>query len=290
MSLVKPIALMRMPSDLAGVTNGSVPVALLSPCGVISGYKPFPEFAMHHLASRAMLAMMDAARIAGFTDVRATGAGRTFQQQVSIFDGANYQTGRYLPENAWKNYPLSKWALPIDIRSWPGHGRWKRIAGTAMAAVPGTSNHGWWLAIDFSEEYDGNPFTVEGITTAFTKWLIANAMRFGYSAEAQSEDWHWRYVAGDNVPAEVLAYEARNQSHTPNEGEEEMKPQFVAVTGLPGQYLWIPGMRIIPFPDIEQRDIILKQLGMWDDAKGEPKPGITISNEMYNRINAAVPA
>lgn len=203
MSLHKPIAPLVMPSDLAVETNGAIPAALLSPCGVRSGYSPFAELKMHHLAARAMRAMMAAAIKDGHDDVRATGTGRTYQQQVTIFDGVTYpKTGRYLPEGTED----IKWATPSDVRSWDGQ-RWRRKSGTAMAAIPGTSNHGWWLAIDFSEEYDGNPFTLEGITEEFTRWLIANAARFGFSAEAQSEDWHWRYIAGDNIPQAVLDYE-----------------------------------------------------------------------------------
>lgn len=216
MSLVKPIAPMVMPSDLANVTNGAVPMSLITPCGVKSGYAPFAESAMHHLASRAMKAMMAALN----ADLPAhnmtnTGTGRSYAQQVQLFDGTDPATwssnnGRYVPQSQWAHYDAQgrSWALPVDVRSWNGT-LWKRRAGTAMAAVPGTSNHGWWLAIDFSEDANGNPLT--GITTQVTQWLIVHAMTYGFSAEAQSEDWHWRYVAGDNLPVAVLLFEA----HTP---------------------------------------------------------------------------
>lgn len=53
--------------------------------------------------------------------------------------------------------------------------------------------------------FDRNPFIIqvkyltddEGITENFTRWLIANAATYGFSAEDQDDDWHWRYVAGD---------------------------------------------------------------------------------------------
>jgi LAS superfamily LD-carboxypeptidase LdcB len=67
-----------------------------------------------------------------------------------------------------------------------------------MAAAPGTSNHGWGLAVDFAEELDGDT-QPESVSAKFVKWLIRNAATYGFSAEVQSEPWHWRYVAGDKL-------------------------------------------------------------------------------------------
>lgn len=205
MSTIKPVETMHMPTDLADQTNGSVSPALLSPCGIISGYAPHLEFNMHHLAARAMKAMLADAYKAGVVSapVWATGVGRTYNQQVEAFDGQHYPTGRYLPQSMWGGFVNNQWALPTDIRPWEHH-YWKRMQGTAMAAIPGTSNHGWYLAVDFWN-----------ITQIFLLWLVKNAGRFGFSAEAQSEDWHWRYHAGDAVPQAVLDFEGTNQ-------EEEM--------------------------------------------------------------------
>lgn len=61
-------------------------------------------------------------------------------------------------------------------------------AGThpAPVAAPGTSNHGWGLAVDFI------------ITAQNHAWLVANASRFGYSdpfgnSYNATENWHWEY-------------------------------------------------------------------------------------------------
>lgn len=227
MSLVKPISPLVLPSDLVGVPNGSLPLSLLTPCGVNSGYPPFGVLPMHHLASRAMKAMLASivATLPGH-DIRGTSALRSYASQVVAFDGTNPASrtstnGRYIPQEGWAAYVSSGGKfVETDVKSWQGKS-WKRRAGTAMAAVPGTSNHGLGLAIDFSEEYDGNPLTAEGITVELTKWLIANAVRFGYSAEAQSEDWHWRYFTGDNLPQAVLEYES---GHTPPPSYDEDMP------------------------------------------------------------------
>jgi LAS superfamily LD-carboxypeptidase LdcB len=74
-----------------------------------------------------------------------------------------------------------------------------------MAAVPGTSNHGWGLAIDLAEKVNGKAVS---ISPRSVKWLIKHAAQYGFCAEAQSEPWHWRYFTGDKIPAAVLAFEA----------------------------------------------------------------------------------
>ena len=63
-----------------------------------------------------------------------------------------------------------------------------------LAAVPGTSNHGWGLAVDLCggiEHYDTAPYT----------WMKANAGRFGFlhpdwaePGNGREEPWHWEYA------------------------------------------------------------------------------------------------
>jgi cell wall-associated NlpC family hydrolase len=64
----------------------------------------------------------------------------------------------------------------------------------ALAAVPGTSNHGWGLAVDLCggiDHYD----------TAQYNWMKANAGRFGFlhpdwaePGNGREEPWHWEYA------------------------------------------------------------------------------------------------
>lgn len=49
------------------------------------------------------------------------------------------------------------------------------------AAVPGTSEHGWGLAVDVD------------VAPAGLAWLKANGARFGYVMPATREPWHWEY-------------------------------------------------------------------------------------------------
>lgn len=74
-----------------------------------------------------------------------------------------------------------------------------RAEKPTLAAVPGTSNHGWALAVDLCEPGRGGM----GFTTATYLWLEANAGGFGFTHPAwaepgrgQEEPWHWEYTRG----------------------------------------------------------------------------------------------
>ncbi|PRY50473.1 septal ring factor EnvC (AmiA/AmiB activator) [Geodermatophilus tzadiensis] len=66
----------------------------------------------------------------------------------------------------------------------------------ALAAVPGTSNHGWGLAVDLCGG-------IERFGTPQYAWMAANAGRFGWLHPAwadpgngREEPWHWEYAGG----------------------------------------------------------------------------------------------
>lgn len=70
-------------------------------------------------------------------------------------------------------------------------------AGTGnVAAVPGTSNHGWGRAVDITG-YESND--------AVWNWLLAHAGDYGYSwatGQASGERWHWESL---NTPGTTTA-------------------------------------------------------------------------------------
>lgn len=184
-----PISKLTMPSCLFKQENGKIDQSLLIPCGVGS-------FKMVEPAARAMRAMVAAVSKLGI-QVRTTGTYRTYAQQEALFR-SRYQLEPILGR------PTKKW-----------RGRtWYQKPRTAMAAVPGTSNHGLGLAIDFAEERNGDR-AVESVSDRFVRWLVNNAANYGFSAELQSEPWHWRYVAGDQIPLAVLEFESRQQDNPP---------------------------------------------------------------------------
>jgi hypothetical protein len=54
--------------------------------------------------------------------------------------------------------------------------------GGNLAAEPGTSNHGWAVAVDFT-----------GMGPDEITWLRRNARRYGYVNDVPSEIWHYTY-------------------------------------------------------------------------------------------------
>ena len=104
------------------------------------------------------------------TNIPIGGANRSFEVQNAIFD--------------WPFYERTK------------KGRKKGTNGGVAAAKPGTSQHGWGLAIDCSGLGDkGSPKF---------DWMDANAPKYGWvnpgwakKGGAGHEPWHWEYVGKD---------------------------------------------------------------------------------------------
>lgn len=207
-----PVRTVSLPAALRGQANGKLPASILVPT---AGQGPSaPTVLLVGPAARAWRALTAAARSAGHV-LRISGpasAYRTYAEQERIF------------RERFSRFPVS-----LTRRSWLGRWWWLK-RGYALAAVPGTSNHGWALAVDTGEERDGDSGT-ENIDAATLSWLLANEQRFGFSHEVQSEPWHLRYFAGDSIPAAVLAYErglAPPAPPKPPTGDDEMA---VAVKG-----------------------------------------------------------
>lgn len=74
--------------------------------------------------------------------------------------------------------------------------------GPRWAAFPGTSNHGWALAVDLNGTRTG------GAYSAFYRWMEANGPRHGWKQPAWArttnpgpfEPWHWEYWGGATAP------------------------------------------------------------------------------------------
>lgn len=157
-----PVRPLVMPSTLNGQTNGRLDPSVLSNLGGLL---------MEHTAATAFVAMMKAAAMSGVW-LRPEYGYRDYATQEQLFRDRYTTTpmpGR--PSSQWQGQTW--WLLP----------------GQALAAVPGTSNHGWGLAVDLSTA--GDFYAVQ------LPWLVANAPLWGFSAEVQSEPWHWRYFPGD---------------------------------------------------------------------------------------------
>lgn len=179
-AFVLPVQKVVKPSCLKGQENGKLSAGILKKCDVGSALMAEP-------AARAMRAMVAAMRSSLGLDYTHVGGYRTYKGQEDLFKSRYTKT------------PLAG----RPTKKWNGE-TWYQKPGTAMAAVPGTSNHGLGLAIDLAEKVNGEAVS---ISARSVKWLIKHAAQYGFSAEEQSEPWHWRYFAGDKIPDAVLAFE-----------------------------------------------------------------------------------
>lgn len=196
-------------SVLTGQENGALDL------GILVTLKPLPgvggsDVRLIPPAARGFAALRDTAYALGHK-LKPTSAGdsyRSYAQQKSTF------LDRYVRKN-----------LPgRPSKTWNGE-RWYQKPGTAMAAVPGTSNHGWAAAIDVGEENDGDLAT-DPLDNATLRWLLDNEERFGFFHGVQSEPWHLEWYPGDSIPAAVLEWERSRKNRT---GDDEM-PKAIQTT------------------------------------------------------------
>lgn len=198
-----PVTVIRRPRALEGLANGRIPAdKLVSIPGLGGG----PVVRLIEPAARAWRAMTTTALSDGHV-LKATSAAdsfRPFEVQERIF------RDRYRTD--FKAGAASK--------VWNGV-RWYHWSG-ATAAVPGTSNHGWAMAVDTGEESDRDPAT-ENLDAGTLAWLVTRAADFGWSWELQSEPWHLHYWAGDAIPAAVLDFEqGKAPGASPRDEEDEV--------------------------------------------------------------------
>lgn len=131
--------------------------------------------------------MYDAALAAGFK-FRNVGAFRSFQSQLTLF------------KSRYSDAPTDR--VPKVTRHYEGK-TWYLNKGMSPSATPGTSNHGWGLAMDLGYDVKGNIASMGG---KCLDWLCANGPRYGFYLQGSDpknpefEAWHWQYCLGDKSP------------------------------------------------------------------------------------------
>ena len=170
-----PVLPIIMPSDLEGQKNGEIKPALLRDIKA-------PNGKLHSLAATAWNALQLAAYFEGI-ELKHVGAYRPLAQQVALFNTRYEDKPNFRKPQVTRKYQGKVWWLK---------------QGYAPAGTPGTSNHGWGLAID-----------VASASGKRLEWLMANnALKYGFTWEvkngANAEAWHIRYVCGDTLPQAVL--------------------------------------------------------------------------------------
>ena len=167
-----PIVKVVLPSDLKGCKAGEIPANLLRP---IEG-----KGRLHRLAADCYEAMDAAANAAGI-DLAPTSQADTYR---------SLETQEYGFYQRYTDKPNKK-LMKQQPRIYKGKA-WYLKKGMAPMAIPGFSNHNWGIAID-----------IANASGKRLDWLLANAHRFGFSWELQSEPWHLRMVCGDQIPEAV---------------------------------------------------------------------------------------
>lgn len=165
-----PVRKFVLPQGLKGQENGKLSPDLLVAIR--------PSGFLYKTAAASYHAMKKAAKDDGIAlkPTSAFDAYRPYSVQEAVF------LQRY-----------TKTPLPgRPTRTWNG-ATWYLKPGLAPLASPGTSNHGWACACDIWNVGQNGRL----------EWLLANAERFGWSWEVQSEPWHIRYVLGDRLPEGV---------------------------------------------------------------------------------------
>jgi len=147
-----------------------------------------PDNPDHKLRADAAAALIRANRAAGITP-ELTDSWRSVEVQERIF------RERYTQGNL-----AGKPGYTTDVRTWNGT-KWTRKAGTAAAAVPGTSNHGGGLAIDVRTKRDATtrprPFVIfNGFADPDRLAWLKAAKPHGWADDegrAVGEPWHMTY-------------------------------------------------------------------------------------------------
>lgn len=255
-----PVRPVIEPAVLRGQPNGELPRSILM---ATPGQAGGPVVFLVAPAARAWRALAAAALDAGHVlKLSGTASGyRTLAQQVVLF------------EQRFTTTPNGS----RTTRRWNGR-TWYLRPGMALAAVPGTSNHGRGLAVDTGEERDGDTGT-ESIDADTVKWLVKNEERFGWSHEVQSEPWHLRYWAGDQIPAAVLEYEESLQPVPRPPAANTQEPQmFFACEKGGAVWFFEPGRRTLT-GNPDDRAEIAKAAGISTDYA-------ELSKEMFARLIA----
>ena len=173
-----PLTDATKPAALSKVSNGQLPADWLrAPDG--STRDDFKAFVP---VSYAIQAMHLAAADDGIT-LRTTGRYRPLARQQALF-AERYKSGSANNVGCGsKVYQGKTWYLQRSVKG----------GCLAMAAAPGTSNHGWGIADDFSEWDEGDPSFGSSLDQVDLQWLADNARDFFFALDVRSEAWHWHW-------------------------------------------------------------------------------------------------
>lgn len=187
----EPVGKVVLPKSLKNVPNGRVDKKDLVKIKS-GGY-------MHKVAAGAFNALYDEAKKNGFV-LKTIGQYRSYEDQLEMFnDRYSLQPTGRVPQ-VTRKFLKKKWFLK---------------KGKSPSGVPGTSNHGFGLAVDLGlAGPNGKVLSLRGNGKAWS-WMCANAPLYGFYLQGPStklgkpnpefEAWHWQYCMGDKLPPAVVA-------------------------------------------------------------------------------------
>lgn len=193
-----------MPSNLKGQANGK-----LGPCQMDA---VFFAGVGHASLNRVVIRNWNALNVAVYGE---TGRWLTITSLADAFRSYDRQLAVF---NVRMSPVYDPATCTTTTRTFNGKTWWLK-KGYAPCATPGTSNHGWGLALDVAlydpnrndgDAYAGDPV---GITSNPAVWAAFQrlAPEFGFSWEGRSgaivEPWHIRYVLGDEVAQRTIDVE-----------------------------------------------------------------------------------
>lgn len=98
-------------------------------------------------------------------------------------------------ENAYKAKFGHYAQIDLAYRTLSEQWYWYDKFGSPRAAIPGTSNHGYALAVDFRENTTANEYSWGH---AGNTWLLANSLKYGFvnpfKVGTTGEDYHFQFV------------------------------------------------------------------------------------------------
>ena len=168
-----PVKRLVVPERLGKIANGKLPRRLLR--------KTKAGGLLYTTAAKSFNEMFDAAKADGITLVLTGNGYRSYEKQYQLF------MDRYSLKYDGRN--------PMVTRRFDGRIYYLK-KGKSPSATPGTSNHGYGLAVDINV-HDPKVFA----------WLDKNAPKFGFYLQGKPtrpdgtknpeyEGWHWQKVDG----------------------------------------------------------------------------------------------
>jgi LAS superfamily LD-carboxypeptidase LdcB len=179
-----PVLPVIMPTGLQGCKNGELPTSVLRNIN--------PVGRLYKTAATAFNCLQLSAFFAGVSvnPISSPDTYRTLAQQKAAF------LDRFQPTPAGR--------VPEITRVYEGKVWYLKQGNYVPVASPGTSNHGFGLAVDIKDCWVGSKTLT---------WLLGDgslgsqALRYGFSWEVadgpQAESWHIRYVCGDALTADA---------------------------------------------------------------------------------------